>query len=227
MSVSHVADMADTIHDNVGSLPHGLAYVGGYVSGTPDIQWTANDWAQFTGIHVRNYQGYGPVPDLHLFDELDVENGALSPASAANIVRDRVNAGIQWTTIYGSDGALAATASAVQAFGNSIWNGHVNCRLANWDLNRDQAAAILGSLVHGMSCVGVQWASPSSNPGTILPGTNLTLSRANADLSVVDASWVPNSTSTLYALLLSQLQVNPVAGSLRTVQSTDGGSTWH
>ena len=35
----------------------------------------------------------------------------------------------------------------------------------------------------------VQWASPSSNPGTLVPGTGLTLTQANCDLSVADKSW--------------------------------------
>jgi hypothetical protein len=44
-----------------------------------------------------------------------------------------------------------------------------------------------------MTCVGVQWASPSSNPNTVLPGpSGKTLREANVDLSVVDAGWVPS-----------------------------------
>lgn len=44
--------MADAIHDQVGSLHaiHGLEMVAGYVTGTPDIQWTPTDFAGFIGI---------------------------------------------------------------------------------------------------------------------------------------------------------------------------------
>jgi len=227
--------MIDTTHANVDKIPTSVAYIGGYVSGTPDIQWNAADWVRFSGRKVRNYQGLGPVPPLNMFDELDVENRALTPVSAAAIVKARVEAGFQWTTIYGGDAAIAATASEIQKLGHSIWNGHVNCRLANWNLNEAEATKLVGTYVHGMSCIGVQWASPSSNPHTILPGSTLTLSQANADLSVVDAGWIPSGGFTnpnppppIVVSTQGIVVYGRPDGTLlnKNVSSTDGGVTW-
>lgn len=228
--------MVDTIGASADHLPLHLPMYAGYVSGTNGVEWTAAQFARFAGSKVlKYYQGVGPVPPIHTFDAIDVESGAVTPATAANIVRERVQGGIPWTTIYGTDSALAQVAADVQAEGHQIWNGHVNCVLANWDLDHDQAALKVGTLIHGMSCVGVQWASPSSNPDTLIPGTNITLSTANADLNVVDANWVPSSGFTpgpapvpapnpqLAALLVSWHN-GFITGN---VVSLDGGHTWH
>jgi hypothetical protein len=43
-------NMGDAIHDNVPALASaqsGLQLVAGYVTGTPNIQWTTSDWALF------------------------------------------------------------------------------------------------------------------------------------------------------------------------------------
>ena len=39
--------MIDAIHANVGNIPAQTLKVGGYVTGTPDIKWTAQDWDRF------------------------------------------------------------------------------------------------------------------------------------------------------------------------------------
>ena len=42
-----------------------------------------------------------------------------------------------------------------------------------------------------MTCRAVHWASPTSNPGTIVPGGTLTLAQAQVDLSVAEDAWHP------------------------------------
>lgn len=227
--------MVDTIGASADALPKHLPMYAGYVSGTGGVQWTQAQFNSFPGSKVlKYYQGVGPVPPIHTFDAVDVESGAVSPAMAATIVRERVSGGIPWTTIYGTDSALAVVSADVQAMGAAVWNGHVNCVLADWNLNETSAAAKVGTFIHGMSCVGVQWASPSSNPNTLIPGTNITLSSANADLNVVDANWVPSSGFTplpgpptppvlkQYGMLVQYN--NTYAG--RIVSSSDNGQTW-
>lgn len=189
--------MVDTIHATVVSKPdvvHGFAYVGGYSSGTSDIQWTAQDWAQTQGARrVRIWQGYGAFPEVGTYDEIDIESGAVTASMAAEAVQERVQAGITWTNLYGTLSSLQAAATAIQRSGQAVWLGHVTCRLADWDLDLAAATKLVGTFQAGMRCVGVQWASPSSNPNTVLPGgTGLTLREANCDLSVVDAGWVPS-----------------------------------
>ena len=67
--------------------------------------------------------------------------------------------------------------------------GHVDCWLANWNLDKKDAEGLLGKLVEGMTCRAVQWASPSSNPTTIAPDSTQTLRDLNVDLSVTLPEW--------------------------------------
>ena len=192
--------MPDTIHDNVNNLnPNGpFTHIAGYTSGTPDIVWTVNDWNRFPRQHhIRIEQGYGGfTPNMFDYDVLDLERGAWTPQAAADEVERRVLAGFTWTTLYASDADLATTAELIKAKGEHIWIGHVDCGLANWNLNQVEASALVGTFVHGMTCRYVQYASPTSNPDTILPGTSMTLSQANVDLSEVDPSWNPSNIPT-------------------------------
>ncbi len=75
--------MGDAIHVNVGALQHAAAADGRRVrTGTPDIEWTAADWALFPGIpHVTIDQGFinSPVPSAIV---RDVEPGAWTPFNA-------------------------------------------------------------------------------------------------------------------------------------------------
>lgn len=169
--------------------------VGGYVTGAndPGIEWTEAEWEAIKpAVGLRIYQGFGPVPDLWSFDELDTERGALSAQQCADIVKSRVDAGIQWTYLYGSLSYLIAAAAAIQKLGDKYWIGHVQCRLADWNLSRLDAEGYVGQFVAGMGCYAVQWASPESNPNTIMPGpSGLTLKEANVDLSVIRVDWEP------------------------------------
>lgn len=228
--------MVDTIGANADALPLHLPAYGGYISGTGGVPWTQAQFDRFTGSKVfKYYQGVGPVPPIHTFDVIDVEAQAVTPGNAALIVRERVAGGIPWTTIYGTDSVLAQVASDVQAQGHQVWNGHVNCVLADWNLNETEAMVKVGTFIHGMSCVGVQWASPSSNPDTVIPGTGLTLKAANADLNVIDALWVPSGGFTPLppaptpppVITQNGVLVILPGGTVRDVVSSDSGSTWH
>ena len=53
-------------------------------------------------------------------------------------------------------------------------------RIADWNLSEHLA----GLAAYGDVYAG-QWASPTSNPNTVIPGTNHTLATANVDLNVV------------------------------------------
>ena len=186
--------MPDTIHDNVGSLPvsGSFTHVAGYTSGTPDIQWTNADWLRYPNkVHVRIEQGYGGfIPDMSSYDGLDVERGAWTPQTAAEEIVRRALAGYPETFVYANDGDLANTVAAVGSF-NPQYLKKMSCGLANWNDSAAEAEKIVGTLVHGVVCRYVQFASPSSNPNTLIPGTGVTLAQANCDLSVVQASWNP------------------------------------
>jgi len=226
----------DTIHADVNKVPTTEIDVAGYVSGTSDIEWTAGDWARFhASRRIRIWQGYGPKPAISGFEVIDIETGAVTPQQAADEVALRVAANIQWTLLYGGRDALAQTAALIRAKGNHVWNGHVLAWLADWNLNRDQAASLISTYIDGMTCVGVQWASPSSNPHTLLPGSTLTLAQANCDLSVVSAGYVPNSAPGLPVtplptpppVQLHGMLVRLPDGTPMAVRSADGGHTWN
>lgn len=234
MSVS-TAIGVDMTGSAVANVPDLYPFVFGYCSGIDFVPWSPGDWAKYAHARVcRTYQGAGTFPGIDGFDEIDVETGAVTPQQAADLIEERVKAGHQWTTVYGSDGALAQVSTLVQAKGEAIWNGHVNCRLADWNLNENEAAAKVGDYVHGMSCIAVQWASPNSNPNTILPGTHLTLRQANADLNRVDGNWVPSGGFSPVGppapvpppAVISAVAVLLPDGGTKRITSADNGVTW-
>jgi hypothetical protein len=186
--------MIDAIRVNAHNIPASTPKVAGYVTGTGVVPWTATQWDLFPRAgKVRIDQ----TPGLAVFaaghaDVADVESLAGTVGSFVNAVRARIAAGVRWSTIYGTESTLAAAASELQAGGPHGWYyGHVDCWLANWDLNEAEAAALIGQLVHGLTCRAVQWASPTSNPGTLLPGGRLNLTQAQVDLSVAEDTWHP------------------------------------
>ncbi len=190
--------MIDAVRVNAHNIPRRMPKVAGYVTGTGSVPWTATQWGYFPRAgHVRIDQS----PTLAKFsaghaDVADVEFLAGTIASFIHAVRARIAAGVQWSTIYGTDATLAAAAAELQAAGPHGWYyGHVDCWLADWNLDKAQAAALTGRKVHGLHCRAVQWASPTSNPGTIVPDGTLTLAQAQVDLSVAEDAWHPAPTS--------------------------------
>ena len=193
--------MIDAIRINAHNIPRATPKVAGYVTGTGAVPWTATQWNYFPHAgHVRIDQS----PSLDVFaaghaDVADVESQAGTVGSFVNAVRARVAAGPaeHWSTIYGTDATIAAASASLQAAGPHGWYyGRVDCWLADWNLNEAEAAALIGRQIHGLTCRAVQWASPGSNPGTIVPGGALTLTQAQVDLSVAEATWHPAPSST-------------------------------
>lgn len=210
--------MIDATHSHVINVPQSAKRVAGYVSGSPDILWTPSDWTLFRNSQtVRIYQGNGPL-DVHNLDVVDVESGAVIPTVAASIVHARVASGIKWTTIYASESNLQITANAVKEFGSDLFTGHVFAWLADWNLSEQEATARLGTFTAGMTTVAVQWASPASNPDTIVPGGTMALKDAQVDLSVSEDTW---------PAVISQPPPAPRVLSVSIqVTSDDDGHTW-
>jgi hypothetical protein len=173
--------MIDATHSSAGNVPVSTSKVAGYVTGTGNIEWTPSDWARFPSSgHVRIDQS----PALAAWasgaaDVADVESGAATVASAIAVGLERQKNG-WWSFVYVAEGNVGALTSAAAAAGLSklqVW-------LANWNLDEAEAAAALSGDV-----VAVQYASPSSNPSTVVPGGTQTLAEANVDLSVTVPSW--------------------------------------
>jgi len=79
--------MGDATHDMVPQLAAirgRLGLVAGYVTGTPDVQWTPDDWARFPSVpHVTIDQGY-QSPPVTTATVRDVEQFAWTPAAAVD-----------------------------------------------------------------------------------------------------------------------------------------------
>jgi hypothetical protein len=146
---------------------------------TDGIAWTDGQFALFPHcIRIDQSPGLGMARNARV---KDVEAGGARIADVVAIAESRHAARLPFT-VYIQDSNLKACRDAMRAAG--VPNGYVTYWIANWNLNEAQAEARLGGDV-----VALQWASPTSNPQTILPGSNLTLQRANADLSVAIHSW--------------------------------------
>ena len=70
--------MIDATHRNVGNVPVSTPTVAGYVTGTPDIQWTPPDWKRFP--HSGKLR-IGQSPELAAYGSnaasaADIEQGA-------------------------------------------------------------------------------------------------------------------------------------------------------
>jgi hypothetical protein len=180
--------MIDAIHFNVGNIPASSPKVAGYVTGTPDIQWTRQDWERFPHAGtVRIDQspglaGYGS----NAGSVADIEDGAGTVGSFVTASESRLRLGrLLWC--YGTESVLSQVSAALTAAGIAL--GKCGAWLANWNLSEAEADAVLGTAIAGIRVVAVQWASPTSNPGTIVPGSSLTLSEAQVDLSVTVPGW--------------------------------------
>jgi hypothetical protein len=176
------AVMLDAIHADVSSIPVTAAKVAGYVTGSSDIEWAPSDWARFPSSgKVRIDQS----PALAAWasgaaDVADSEAGAASQASVIAAALERKAKG-WWSFVYVSRDSLSALQAAVTAAG---LEGSVQYWVADWSLSQEEAVAQLSGDI-----VAVQYASPSSNPSTVVPGGSAALSAANIDISVTVPSW--------------------------------------
>lgn len=182
--------MIDTINatvDSIPMIPREFMAVAFYVTGSPEIVWTEAHKAQFPiSAHIQIDQS----PNLAMFadfkaDVADIETGAAFISSFIDAAKKRQARNWQ-STAYISWGNYATLRSAVA---NASLTEHVLYWLADYNLNQQQA---MGLIMSSPQIVAVQFASPGSNPNTVLPGTtNTTLKQSNCDLSVKRDSWFP------------------------------------
>lgn len=151
-----------------------------YITGTDGIAWTPQEIDHFRQLGVRIYlvnQGVSQGPGQALDgDEFDYEAGGWTLPNLVDVVQIRRRA--SWSTrvycTWSSYGAIKQ-ALADYGIGRSVF-----FRIADWNLDQHLAELELHDDVYAG-----QWASPSTNPATLIPGTSLTLSEVNADLSVL------------------------------------------
>ncbi len=163
-----------------GRWPDVLA---GYVTGTPGIDWPGDEWGK-----LRPHTGlfrYDQSPGLGLFasgaaDGADIERGAGTTGHFIDGARSREARGwYSWAYIDQAD--YPGLVAEVKAAGLK----RVEYGIANWNDSLGLAQAQLGEAV-----AFVQWASPSSNPHTPVPGAGgKTLAELNCDLNATRPGW--------------------------------------
>lgn len=190
-----VATLIDATHEHAGNIPSGTLKVGAYVTGTADIVWTAADYARFAHAGILRYD---QSPALEQYGTgaaniADVEPGAGTISNFVTQTVRRIAKGMEGNE-YGDRATITDTAAVLKAHGVDL--GKVRCVLADWNLSETEAAALLGTDIGGIEVTGVQWASPTSNPATVVPGGTQTLAEAQVDLNVTMASWfAPHETA--------------------------------
>lgn len=161
-----------------------------YVTGTDGIEAThaqIGDLRSFTGVFL-----YDQTPQLADFtagltDAADVEGGAGTLEAAMKGCKTRQDRG-WWSWVYLNQANLEAGRAALKAAGltKTQWG------VANWNLTQQEAKDFLDQ---NRDVAYVQWASPSSNPNTICPGTSRTLAELNCDLNVTIGGWFAKASS--------------------------------
>jgi hypothetical protein len=201
-----------------GSLPGLLAALGdhypdtlaGYVTGTPDIDWPGDEWGKLRP-HVGLFR-YDQTHSLGLFasgaaDGADIERGAGTTGHFIDGARKREAKGWHsWAYIDQAD--YPALAAEVKTASLKL----VQYGIANWNDSLAQAQAALGGPI-----AYVQWASPSSNPHTPVPGAGgQTLAQLNCDLNATLPGWFtkpkappPRPPTARAVVVTSDLQSHP------------------
>jgi hypothetical protein len=185
--------MYDTIGDDAGHIPANAQKAAGYVTGTPDILWPAPAWARLANAgKVRvDQSAAGDLYAAGKADVYDMETDAGTPARYATIAAGRHDRGLP-NCGYGGRNTLSqltAVLDAVTDLEKDWWHG-TSCWLADPMLSLAEASKLIGTTMFGgLVVVAVQWATPSSNPTTVV-GTG-TLKSLNLDLSVARSDWFP------------------------------------
>jgi hypothetical protein len=197
--------------------------IASYVTGDDGVPATA---AQFAKIAADcGVFRYDQSPSLSDFaagkaDGADIENGAGTIVAAVDAAQQR-EARNWYSWFYVSNGNLASAREAVT--GAKL--ARVQFIVADWNFSQAEAQAFLADSAND-DVSAVQWASPSSNPNTVCPGTSRTLAQLNVDLNVTRAGWfVKASNTTPPAPAQSGLVVMENLSTVK-VTSTDG-KTWN
>lgn len=185
--MTHYVQFADFTH---GSVPRVPAVAGSlvalYATGSSEIEATAAD------IDKYKNAGVGVVlidqtPSLSVFasglaDVADVEAFAGTPQAAASAVRARHSHGWE-STIYCSYSMLG---SIEDVLGSAARLDSVLFGVADYSWSQAEAEKLLSVNPNWAYC---QYGDPLSNPNTFIPGTQVTLAQANADIDVAKATW--------------------------------------
>jgi hypothetical protein len=163
-----------------------LGIIALYATGTDGIEATAAEIARFKNAGVGVVL-IDQTPSLSVFaaglaDIADVELRAGTVETAAAAVLARQAHGWQ-STIYLSYSSLD---SMISTFTSEVDRDRVQFGVANYEWSQAQAEDLLAANASWAYC---QYGDPESNPNTLVPGTSVTLSKAQCDIDVAKGTW--------------------------------------
>lgn len=223
--------MADTIGADSGNIPESFTKVAGYVTGGGIIAWTTEEWDRFVKTAGLVSICQDPNGDPTQAVAFDIEPGALTIADFVRMagIREHDHKWNSAAYIEASQmGDLVQACVAAELTMVELW-------VANWSLNQDNAVKLLGTKMRDYEIVAVQYASPTSNPQTVCPGSHSTLKQLNLDLSVTLPTWFPPPAGSKAPTAVVEPPVTSIASLIMTVEgqsitipisSTDGMKTW-
>ena len=225
--------MADTVGPSAHNIPSAIAKVAGYNTGPESIIWTEAEWAMFKNRGQVIICQHADKNEYLKADAFDIEPGAMSIADFMEAARIRQSRG--WNSCAYIE--ASQTGALVQACRDAKLSlDKIQLWVANWNYSEAEAASFLGTVIGGCTVVAVQWASPTSNPHTLCPGSSKTLSELNLDLSVTEVAWFaapavqdkpPTLVSTPSPLVNATLNIHTSHGTFTVpVTSSDNGKSW-
>jgi hypothetical protein len=175
--------MIDAMGVNSDNIPAETEKVGAYVTGSGGVPWTDAELTRFGARAVTINQLPQDPGDVAAM-VCDSESGAATIADTVGWAQDRQSAGHR-PAVYVQESNLTALIDALitgDVKTADIW-------LANWNLSEAEATIEVENATGPFPIMAVQFASPSSNPNTFVPGSNKTLSQAQVDLSIANVNW--------------------------------------
>jgi len=148
----------DCTHANIQHLPGNAGIVAGYVTGSPDIVWTNNDWSRFpNGVRIDQSPVNTSLDETA--DVLDFENGAATvddigswTKAAWNNYHNAVRPGQRQPCIYASQNSISTVANALVAA-----HQVAHLAIANYGLTQDNARATVENASGPFPVVWVQY----------------------------------------------------------------------
>jgi hypothetical protein len=178
--MSGILVVLDATHANISSLPANVACAG-YVTGTPDIVWTTEDWNAHPGAIRIDQSPSGTVWDATA-DVDDYETGAVQLSELAPRAKLRIASFKNGTRPGQRSPLVYVSADNVSQVANALVNGGVNSGVglfvANWDLTQAQAISDVTSASGPFPIEVVQY----HNAGLF-------------DMSIASAAWYNNVSS--------------------------------
>lgn len=210
----------DATHENIGSLPQNASYAG-YVTGSPQIQWTPDDWKKYPDA-VRIDQTPVGTPWDVTADGDDYESGAVALSELPNRAKLRI-ASFQNATRPGQRlPFIYMSANNVSAVVNELVNNNVKSGVglwvANWNLSEPQAVADVIAASGPFPIIGVQFTNSGPYDISVFSVHYLVTRSVKPVSQAVLLGYVTYIEETFRA--------NWTDFVAKRVQSTDNGETW-